>query len=62
VEFIKNKEKCNDIERQNLFANIKEKRSLIFYSEMKQEWAREEYIVKGTREVGWLGLRLVSGS
>jgi hypothetical protein len=29
---------------------------------MKQEWAREEYIVKGTREVVWLGLRLVSGS
>jgi hypothetical protein len=25
----------------HLFANIKEKRSLIFYSEMKQEWARE---------------------
>jgi hypothetical protein len=38
------KERCNDIEQQNLFANIKEKRSLIFYSEMKQEWAREEYI------------------
>jgi hypothetical protein len=59
------KERCNNIERQNLFANINEKRSLIFYSEMKQEWAREEYTVcciKGTREVGWLGLRLVSGS
>jgi hypothetical protein len=39
------KERCNDIERQNWFANIKQKRSLIFYSEMKQEWAREEYIV-----------------
>jgi hypothetical protein len=30
------KERCNDIERQNLFAKIKEKSSLIFYSEMKQ--------------------------
>jgi hypothetical protein len=38
------KERCNDIELQNLFAKIKEKRSLIFYSEMKQEWAREQYI------------------
>jgi hypothetical protein len=38
------KERCNDIERQNLFSEIKEKSSLIFYSEMKQEWAREKYI------------------
>jgi hypothetical protein len=43
------KEICSDIERQNLFANIKEKRSLIIYSEMKQEWAREEHIVCCTR-------------
>jgi hypothetical protein len=35
------KERCNDIEWQNLFANTKEKRSLIFYSEKKQEWATE---------------------
>jgi hypothetical protein len=39
------KEMCNDIERQNLYAKIKEKSSLIFYSEMKQEWAREENLV-----------------
>jgi hypothetical protein len=38
------KERCNDIERQNLFSKIKEKSSLIFYSEMKQEWAREQHI------------------
>jgi hypothetical protein len=38
------KERCNDIEHQNLFSKIKEKSSLIFYSEMKQEWAREKYI------------------
>jgi hypothetical protein len=36
------KERCNDIERENMFANIKEKMSLIFYSEMKQEWAGEQ--------------------
>jgi hypothetical protein len=30
-------------------AKIKERRSLIFYSEMKQEWASEEYIVCCTR-------------
>jgi hypothetical protein len=38
------KERCNNIERQNLFSKIKVKSSLIFYSEMKQEWAREKYI------------------
>jgi hypothetical protein len=43
------KETCNVIERQNLFAKILEKRSLIFYSEMKYEWARDEYIVCCTR-------------
>jgi hypothetical protein len=43
------KERCSDIERQNLFANSKEKRPLIFYRDMKQEWAREEYIVYCTR-------------
>jgi hypothetical protein len=38
------KERCNDIERQNLFSKIKEKISLIFYSDVKQEWAGEQYI------------------
>jgi hypothetical protein len=32
-----------------MFENIKERQSLIFYSEMKQEWAREENIVCCTR-------------
>jgi hypothetical protein len=32
-----------------MFAKIKEKRSLIFYSEMKQELAREQYISCCTR-------------
>jgi hypothetical protein len=43
------KERCIDIELQNLFENIKQKRSLIFYNEMKQELAREEYTVCCTR-------------
>jgi hypothetical protein len=43
------KERRNDTKRQNLFANIKEKRSLIFYSVMKQGWATEQYIVCCTR-------------
>jgi hypothetical protein len=30
---------------QNLFANMREKRSLIFYCEVKLEWAKEEYTV-----------------
>jgi hypothetical protein len=48
------KERRNDTERQNLFTN-KEKRPLIFYSEMKQEWVREEHIVCCTRnERRWL--------
>jgi hypothetical protein len=42
-------DRCNDIEQQNLSANIKEKRSLISYSEVKQEWARQEYIECCTR-------------
>jgi hypothetical protein len=37
-------ERCNDIERQNRFSKIKDKSSLIFYSKIKQEWAREQYI------------------
>jgi hypothetical protein len=43
------KERCSDTKRQNLFANIREKRSLIFYYNMKLEWARKEYTVCCTR-------------
>jgi hypothetical protein len=42
------KERCNDTE-QNLFPNMTQRRSLIFYCEMKLEWAREEYTVCCTR-------------
>jgi hypothetical protein len=34
----------NDVEEQNVFANVKGKRSLIFYCEIKLLWAREEYV------------------
>jgi hypothetical protein len=37
-------ERCNDIERQNLFSKISEKISLVFYQEITQEWGREECI------------------
>jgi hypothetical protein len=51
------KERCNDIERQNLFSKIKEKSSLIFYSEMKQEWAKEQYISCFSKDrEKWAGL------
>jgi hypothetical protein len=43
------KEKCNEIEIQNPFANIRETRSLIFYCDIIYEWAREEYTVCCTR-------------
>jgi hypothetical protein len=33
------------MERQNLFANMMEKKSLKFCCEMKLEWGREEYTV-----------------
>lgn len=43
----KGKERCSDSERRNLFTDIKEKRPLIFYSEIKSEWVKEEH---GARE------------
>jgi hypothetical protein len=39
------------MEQQNLFANVREKRSLIFYCDMKLQWAREEYTVCCTKNV-----------
>jgi hypothetical protein len=43
------KERCNDVEGQNLFANMRDSRPLILYSEMKTEWIEEEYTVCCTR-------------
>jgi hypothetical protein len=31
-------ERCNDIERENLFSKISEKISLVFYQKMKHKW------------------------
>lgn len=45
--------KCNDIkQQQNLFLNVREGRSLVFYSEMKPELAREEYTACCSRKEG----------
>jgi hypothetical protein len=41
--YVKRKERWIVIERQNLIANIKENGSLIFYCDMKYEWAREAH-------------------
>jgi hypothetical protein len=43
------KERCNDIERQIFFANLSEKRSLIFYRDMKLLWDKEHYVMCGSR-------------
>jgi hypothetical protein len=58
------KERCNNIQRQNLFANTRENMALIFYCEMKLEWLgkKTQPVVQGTRDMGWLGLRLVFGN
>jgi hypothetical protein len=49
-------ERCNDTEKQNLFVNIRGKRSLIFYCDTKMTWGKE-YMVCCTRnernELAW---------
>jgi hypothetical protein len=46
-----------DIERQNMEASMKEKRSLVFYNELKNNWEKEFYIEVCTQEarrgIGW---------
>jgi hypothetical protein len=37
------RERCNDIERQNVFSNTSEKISFIFYCEMKHKWGKGSY-------------------
>ncbi|KDR17814.1 hypothetical protein L798_08243 [Zootermopsis nevadensis] len=53
------KERCNAIERQNVFAKIREKRSLALYGEMKSGWGRQGYIGCCTRveREGWAWFR-----
>jgi hypothetical protein len=43
------KERCNDIEKQNMFAELNEKSSLSLYRQVKCEWGKEGYIVNFTR-------------
>jgi hypothetical protein len=44
------RERCNDVERQNIFSEVNVKVSLSFYCEMKQEWGKDSYIEKCTRK------------
>jgi hypothetical protein len=34
-------ERCNGVERQNVFSNIREKISLVFYCDIKHEWGKK---------------------
>jgi hypothetical protein len=53
------KDRFNDIERQTLFANLSEKRSLIFYRDMKLLWDRGDYVMCGSMNdrmgIAWFG-------
>jgi hypothetical protein len=44
------RERCNDIERQNIFSDVNVKISLSFYCEMTHEWGKGRYIEKRTRK------------
>jgi hypothetical protein len=41
---------CMDIERQNMEASMKEKRLLVFYNELKNNWEKKLYIEVGSQE------------
>jgi hypothetical protein len=49
--------RCMDIERQNMEASMKEKRSLVFCNELKSSWEKKLYIEVCTQEarrgIGW---------
>jgi hypothetical protein len=49
--------RCMDIERQNMEASMGEKRSLVFYNELKSSWEKKVYIEVCTQEArrgtGW---------
>jgi hypothetical protein len=46
-----------DIERQNIEASVREKRSLVFYNELKSSWENKLYVEVCTQEarrgIGW---------
>jgi hypothetical protein len=39
-----------DIERQNMEASMREKRSVVFYNELKSNWEKELYLDVCTEE------------
>jgi hypothetical protein len=41
-----------DIERQNMEASMKEKRSLVSYNELKNNWEKKLYIEVCSQEAG----------
>jgi hypothetical protein len=49
--------RCMDVERQNMEARMKEKRSLAFYNALKNNWEKKFYIEVCAQEVrrgiGW---------
>jgi hypothetical protein len=49
--------RCIDTERQKMEANMREKRSLTLYNELKSSWEREKYIDICTfderKGIGW---------
>jgi hypothetical protein len=49
--------RCVDIERQNMETSMKDKRSLVFYNELKSSWEKKVYIDVCTQEarrgIGW---------
>jgi hypothetical protein len=59
--------RCMDIERQNMEASMTEKRSLVFYNELKNNWEKKLYIEvcseESRRGIGWwkMGIRKLKG-
>jgi hypothetical protein len=49
--------RCTDTERQKMEANMREKRSLALYNELKSSWEREKYtdicIFEERKGIGW---------
>jgi hypothetical protein len=46
------RKRCMDIERQNMGSSMREKRSLVFYNELKSSWEKKLYIEVCTQEAG----------
>jgi hypothetical protein len=46
--------RCNDIKRQNLFASIRDGRSLVCFCDMKFEWTRETHSLQYKKWQKWL--------